>query len=153
MKFKDSVLNSYWKKIEKLLLTLDKNNDDLEGYKKVYDELIKLKPERSDCILKINHIKNDEEDYEDVFGTSKKDNQNYDLEFTPWQEWLGMEIDPKTLKEYPKPNIIANCIFEMTFFGFDQKKIIKKRDELLKRRTDKSKRISLEDLRKEIESS
>jgi len=64
-----------------------------------------------------------------------------------------MELDQKTLNKYSKPSIITNCIYEMTFYGFDQKKIKKKMDELLKLRTDKSKRVSLEDLRKEIESS
>ena len=152
MKFKDLVLNSDWQKIEKILLTLDDNKDNMEGYKKVFEELIKLKPKRSDCVLTIKHVKNDEEDYEDVFGISKKDNQNYALEFTPWQEWLDMELDQKTLKEYSKPSIIANCIYEMTFFGFDQKKIKKKMGELLKLRIDKSKRIPFEDLRKEIEN-
>ena len=153
MKFKDIIINSNWNDIEKLLLTLDENKDNLEGYKKVYDELMKLKPKRSDCVLTIKHVINDEEEYEDVFGVSKKDKQNYALEFTPWQEWLGMEINQKTLNKYSKPSIIANCIYEMTFFGFEQKKIKKKMDELLKLRTDKSKRVSLEDLRKEIESS
>ena len=152
MKVKDLVLNSDWQKIEKILLTLDDNKDNMEGYKKVFEELIKLKPKRSDCVLTIKHVKNDEEDYEDVFGISKKDNQNYALEFPPWQEWLDMELDQKTLKEYSKPSIIANCIYEMTFFGFDQKKIKKKMGELLKLRIDKSKRIPFEDLRKEIEN-
>ena len=151
MKFKDLVLNSDWKKIEKLLLTIDKNVDNMEGYKKVYDDLINLKPKKSDCILNIKHVRNEDEEYEDVFGTSNNDDQNYALEFTSWQEWLGMEIDAKTLKRYSKPSIIANCIYEMTFFGFDQKKIKKKMNELLKLRTDKSKRVSLEDLRKELE--
>ena len=41
----------------------------------------------------------------------------------------------------------------MTFFGFDQQKIRKKMDELLKMRTNKSKRISFEDLQKELEKS
>ena len=96
MKFKDIIINSNWIEIEKLLLTLDKNKDNLEGYKKVYDELKKLRPKRSDCVLSIKHVKNVEEEYEDVFGISKKNNQNYALDFTPWQEWLGMEIDQKT---------------------------------------------------------
>jgi len=151
MRFKDLVLDSDWKKIEKILLTLDKNNDNLKGYKKVYEELLNLKPKKSDYILKIKHVKNDEEDYEDVFGTLKNDTQNYALEFTSWQEWLGMEIDPKTQKKYSNPSIIANCIYEMTFFGFNQKKIKKKINELLKLRADRSKRISFEDLQKELE--
>ena len=151
MKFKDVVLNSDWKKIEKILLTLDEINKNLDGYKKVYEELLNLKPKKSDCILKIKHVKNDEEEYEDVFGTSKNDDQDYALEFTYWQEWLDMEIDSKTLKKYSKPSIIANCIYEMTFFGFDQKKIKKKMDELLEMRTNESKRIPLEDLRIELE--
>jgi hypothetical protein len=153
MKFKDLVLNSDWNKIEKILLTLDKNKNNLEGYKKVYEELINMIPKKSECILTIKHVKNNEEEYEDVFGTSIKDNQNYALEFTPWHEWLGMEIDPKTQKKYSNPSIIANCLFEMTFFGFDQKKINKKMNELLKQRTDTTKWISLDDLRKELEST
>jgi len=151
MRFKDLVLDSDWKKIEKILLTLDKNNDNLKGYKKVYEELLNLKPKKSDYILKIKHVKNDEEDYEDVFGTLKNDTQNYALEFTSWQEWLGMEIDSKIQKKYSKTSIIANCIYEMTFFGFNQKKIKKKINELLKLRADRSKRISFEDLQKELE--
>ena len=59
MKFKDLVLNSDWQKIEKILLTLDDNKDNMEGYKKVFEELIKLKPKRSDCVLTIKHVKND----------------------------------------------------------------------------------------------
>ena len=55
-----------------------------------------------------------------------------------------MEIDSKTLKKYSKPSIIANCIYEMTFFGFDQKKIKKNMDELLEMRTNESKRIPLD---------
>lgn len=153
MKFKDLVLNSKWKNIEKILLTLDKNVDNLEGYKKVFNELLDLKPKESDCILKIEHVKNDDEEYEDVFGKSKDDDQNYGVEFTPWQEWLGMDIDIETLNKYSKPSIIANCIYEMTFFGFDQKKIKRKMNELLKRRADTSKWISLDDLREELEST
>ena len=44
MKCKDLVLDSDWKKIEKILLTLDKNNDNLKGYKKVMKiEFMELK--------------------------------------------------------------------------------------------------------------
>ena len=61
----------------------------------------------------------------------KKDSANdgheitpfYAIEFTPWDEWLSMEIDSNTISEFAELDIIAHCLYEMTFIGFDETKI------------------------------
>jgi hypothetical protein len=32
------------------------------------------------------------------------------LEFEPWSEWLGMEIDDDTLEKFPPSEIVAHCL-------------------------------------------
>lgn len=46
--------------------------------------------------------------------------ESYALEFAPWQEWLGMTIDPETLARYNEEDILAHCLGEMTFLGYEQ---------------------------------
>lgn len=57
----------------------------------------------------------------------------YGLDFVPWEEWLGMEIDPESLKNYTESEILAHCIWEMTFHGFNQTHISEQKAELDRR--------------------
>ncbi len=52
------------------------------------------------------------------------------LSFTPWEEWLGMRIDPHTLDEFTAPAIIFYCLWDITFHGFTQETIREFIDEL-----------------------
>lgn len=71
-----------------------------------------------------------------------------------------MELDRATLEAYSGPDIIAHCLWEMTFFGFDQE-TIKEQGEELKRRAKeldgmteeerKQKLIPWEEVRKELD--
>ena len=62
-----------------------------------------------------------------------------------WAEWLGMEIDPDTLTRYTEPDIIAHCLWEMTFFGYTLEDIRQTWDEIIQSR-DSAKTYSLEEL-------
>ena len=55
------------------------------------------------------------------------------LDFEPWNEWLGMEIEADTLEKYLASEIAAHCLQEMTFFGFDEDDIGAERAELDRR--------------------
>lgn len=48
---------------------------------------------------------------------------SYAIEYTPWEEWLGMEIEPATLEAIDEVGVLAHCLWEMTFAGFDQEDI------------------------------
>lgn len=58
------------------------------------------------------------------------------IEYTPWDEWLGMKIDPVSFngangqKGFSEVQIVAYCLWEMTWAGFTEEKIKKGIDEL-----------------------
>ena len=47
------------------------------------------------------------------------------LEYCPWAEWLGMEVDIPTSSDLfdTEAKILANIFYEMTFCGYSQKDI------------------------------
>lgn len=47
-----------------------------------------------------------------------------------------MEIDPETLQTYTAPQIVAHCLWEMAFHGFEQAQIRAERDEIKRRFTE-----------------
>ncbi len=57
----------------------------------------------------------------------------YSLCLSSWNSWLGMEIDPKTVSQYTPAHIIAYCVDEMTFHGFDESDVSEFAAELKRR--------------------
>lgn len=47
----------------------------------------------------------------------------YGIEFRPWPEWLGMGIKPHTAEEYSPEEVLAHCLWEMTYISFDETEI------------------------------
>ena len=82
---------------------------------------------------------------------------SYALEFTEWKEWLGMELANETVKNFSQLEIIAHCLYEMTFVDYDEEEIqkqfcqIKNTMEEYKSLSEEEKKrntISLEELKK-----
>lgn len=155
MKFRKLVVRTDWNEVESSLL---ENYPDVErslkGYKSVFDTLLSLVPRETKmriCIETVFREGIDEEPYIEVFGrdgTLNKDLPDFRhfretastefaksetifaLDLVPWEEWLGMEVDPSTIEAYSDLEIVAHCLWEMTFFGFDQETIKEQREEL-----------------------
>ena len=108
--------------IKKRLIQLYPNQKKcIEGYKHVYCKLLCLKSKKSKLKLIIETIKDEDGDYVDVSG--KEGKQIYAIEFTPWAEWLGMNIDVKTLKLFSKVDIVCHALWEMTFVGWEEEDV------------------------------
>jgi hypothetical protein len=82
---------------------------------------------------------------------------NYAIEFAKWENWLGMKLAPETIDNFNELEIIAHCLYEMTFCGYEQEEIqeqfdsIKKTVDDYKSLTDEEKKqqtISFDDLKK-----
>jgi hypothetical protein len=124
--------------MEKLFHDQDKN---MQGYEEVFNQLKTLQPKAGDVTINVcwEHDDFDNEDYVDVSGYYTHPKIGTDeaelslaLEFTPWEEWLAMPIDEKTLESFSELEIIAHCLWEMTFMGFDQEEIQEELDTINK---------------------
>jgi hypothetical protein len=112
-----------------------------EGYVKVFNTLAEMEPKETDMVLNIKHVKQDYEfadytdEWEDVHGTNGRtmaqecegcdsdEEVSWALEFQAWNKWVGMKIAEDTMERYSVNDVIAHCLFEVTFMGFDEKTI------------------------------
>jgi len=127
----------------------------LEPFKAVFDRLRTLAPvldkQRPNGVLVIEHYHAEHtmsddyidpdtgtnlwvEDYEDVHALYPDEHptQAYALDFTPWSEWLTLELDKQTLDNYSPGQILAECLWDMTFYGFTEPEINAKLQGLLR---------------------
>jgi hypothetical protein len=107
----------------------DYNNvSNMAAHCRAFEKLMSMQPTVRDMIIHIEYKKDESFAVEDivieagwdVFCTYESDSEKYALDFTPWSEWLGMEIDEVSLKELKPHEIVAHCLWEMTFFSFDE---------------------------------
>ena len=61
------------------------------------------------------------------------DPERYGLDLSPWQEWLAIRVPQSLQDAMPAAEIVAHCIWEMTFYGFTQERIAETRAELDRR--------------------
>lgn len=131
MKLYDLLKDTTWQEVNKNLLFYC-TKENIPIYKDVYEHFITLTPTNtpfSDIIINIEFI--EEEQVYDVFGTREGDDFKYSLSLSLWSEWLDYELDKNILNNFSNAEIIAHCLWEMTFYGFTEKEIISKRNEML----------------------
>jgi hypothetical protein len=100
------------------------------GYRRVLKTLRSLEPvQRDNMKIDVSHVIDDTDpeetfEYENVSGVVDGEDMSYAIEYTPWEQWLGMHFTAASLK-YPEIDLIAHCLWEMTWSGFDQEEIQK----------------------------
>jgi len=145
MKFVELMYKYKWDEICSVLISLYPNDQkNISGFKMVFEQLQTLMPaetnmriilkevfdefenERYTCVSGVDGTLKKEENPE-IFKDDKIGNQevSYGIEFTNWEEWLGMDIDPESTSNYHETDIIAHCLREMSFYGYTQKAIKK----------------------------
>ena len=165
---KDLIRQTVWLSVSSVLVDLypeEKNN--LQEYDHVFHRLKLMEPEDIQMILVLKNVGEGDDHYVDVSGKHKypkTEEEKYlqAIEFCPWRQWLGMEIDPESLREFSQLEIIAHCLYEMTFINFEEEKIqeeldsIKNSVEEYKSMTEEEKREntrSLDDLLKDLDDA
>ena len=139
--FKDIVGTCAFRNVKESLLRLyPDQRKAINGYKHVFQTLRLMKPRynKEGMVIDIRRVNRGKNAYFSVSGVcaEKGEQQSYALEFTPWSEWLGCEVDKNVLKKMSEEEIIAHCLWEMTFMGFTQNKIRRKLNSLKKRAKD-----------------
>jgi hypothetical protein len=143
-----------WSAVETALSGHYKSGESFtEKHQKVFERVLVMEPVTTPMVLFLNTYTEDGEDYVDLTGQDGTKNRDMDdfkymgipdndpradtlvsyaLEFRPWQEWLGMAVSPETMEKFPPEEIIAHCLWEMTFIGFEEPEIQKQIEELEK---------------------
>jgi len=157
MTFNDLIRKHEWEEIEPVLIKLYEDVP-IEGYKVVFSELKRLEPlpndENLSILIKkeIDHF--DGSEFIHVNGIQPDNKTTYGLSFSMWQNWLGYDIHRRSLN-YSEVEIIAHCLWEMTWSGFTQEQIQLQNDELSKRLEDalsgKTKMIPWSEAKKSLE--
>jgi len=144
MTFKEIIDNVKWSDIKKCLIRnyYSESPENVPVYKKVLLLLKKKQASESNMRICVERYTEDDESYCSVCalaGIKKKDSEDfkdfkltkkqgeeevsYGIGFTEWSEWLGMKIDKKTVKNFTKDEIVSHCLWEMTFYGYQEKRI------------------------------
>lgn len=111
--------------------------DNLPGYAEAISQLYMATPTETNYRIVVSKHRDQYGEHFDVSGKNgmlNRDTVDYPLEidqaqwgdqeatqgieFVDWSEWLGMEIDPETQKNFTDLDIVCHCLWEMTFFGF-----------------------------------
>ncbi len=169
MKFNSLIKTTNWLSVEATLLALyPEQENNISEYKEVFEKLKLMEPVEVAINIIINQHY-DDETFEpsivDVAGINLKPdkddfNDGLAIEYTPWNQWLGMGIDKLTLKEFTELEIIAHCLNEMTYAGFEEEEIqndfdrIKNVVDEYKNMSDEEKKkntISLDELKKKLD--
>lgn len=154
--FRDIVRGCSFKSVKESVLRLyPGQKKNINGYKDVFKtlRLMRSRNDKAGMAIDIRKVGRGKNAYFDVSGRCVEEDiqQLYALEYTPWSKWLGYEVPQNILKKMPKDEIVAHCLWEMTFAGFTQKKIWRKISALKKQSQDikegKVKTIPFEEVR------
>ena len=172
MKLIDLIRSNNWLSVE---LTLSQLYPDqgkmLDQYRNVFENLKNLEPVDNKMRIVLTEHDCDPDDeseiktYVDVSARDDAEDENgsaisYAIEFTAWKKWLGMDLDTETIKKFSELEIIAHCLYEMTFIGYDEEEIQEERNSIektieeyknLSENEKKQKTISLDELIKRLD--
>lgn len=101
----------------------DKNKN---GYRDVYQKLLEMKPKKhklSDMFISVSMVNANGEEWIDVSGVNPFNKKEYGIEFVEWNDWVSMFVKKETLETFTSAEIAAACLYEMTFYGFDEESI------------------------------
>ena len=158
MTFAELIASTSWAEVKAALLWLFPDEErQLSGYRKVFWELRRMRPEPDPMRIAIERRPTpgyDEEPAPEVIGRNGTLNRELDdfkhlgkhataeygaeetvwsLSLRPWRSWLGMTIEPATLREYSPAQAVAYCLSDMTFHGFSEAESREVSEELQRR--------------------
>lgn len=128
--FGELVYAHTWRDVETDFIRIYPGDDEwVQQHGRVFHTLKTLTPRLSDLEIVIDLAEDEAGDvWVDVSG--RQDEELVAIEFVDWAEWLGMTIDRTTSDRYRPAEIVAHCVWEMSFFGFDEETISQRWSEI-----------------------
>lgn len=174
MKFHELINDVTWLEVrESLEKFYDYGEEDLLNHEMAFYKLCQIEPEEYDMRICVNWV--DPENALDdggywivdgFNGTLQKELEEWEmfketcteefgnsevgfaLDFTPWCQWLGMDIDSDTANNIKlmRADIVALCLYEMTFHGYEEESVQETLEEI-KDRVEKIDNMTEEELK------
>lgn len=136
MKLNELIKSHTWLSVEMIIVRLYPDQKDMiDDYRSVYEKLQLLEPEDNDMEIVIQEYNDtltlEDATFIDVSGREKlsasnTNSQSFALEFESWKNWLGMDLSAETVDTFPDLEIIAHCLYEMTFISYNEEEIQEK---------------------------
>jgi hypothetical protein len=142
MRFHELVKNCKWEDIQPVLLAIcrdrgpyeyvtqcDEGKKEYDCFEEAFNNLKSTEPVESDVIIRICEWEDSDDEtsgnrkYIDVYCI-EKDYEGRCGFCYPWDESLGMEIVLENGLILSPEETVANCLWEMTFWGFSWEEII-----------------------------
>ena len=96
------------------------------SYQRVYTDLKKKAPhDDGGCNIYITKTGKEEEPYIDVLLYNRVEDSLYSLDFYPWSQLIDCPID--NTADIENSAVLAHVLWEMTFHGFSEESVAKKR--------------------------
>lgn len=104
----------------------------------VLSQLRELTPDSTESefelhIEQMSPLRPDEQPYWDVWCSKQADPERYGLDLSRWEEWLALRVPESLIDTMTATEIVAHCIWDMTFYGFTRERIAETRAELDRR--------------------
>lgn len=118
---------------ERICYYFESQKNSKDGYESAFNELIAKKRHKhnlSDLFIRVEVINEDGSDYLNIDGIDIKNGKKYGIEFCPWEDWVTMFITKETLSSLSKEDIVAGCLYEMTFYGFTEEDVISEKKKM-----------------------
>ena len=109
--------------------------DNRDGYEKAFADILNRKPRKhrlNDLYIHIEKEVEDGREYANVNGKDMNTGRKYGIEFCSWDDWVTMFITEETLEALTNEEIVAACLYEMTFFGYSEGAVIEQLDTMQK---------------------
>jgi hypothetical protein len=68
----------------------------------------------------------------DLSGLVDGSDKHFAIEFSPWTEWLAARVRVLNV-DLTAAQMVAQCLYEMTFISFDEEEISEQKDDLVDR--------------------
>jgi hypothetical protein len=124
MTFKELLSQSHWLDVQAELTRLfPAYVEYTDSYRLAYDELRRLKPDDGNIRLFIGRYDPHGIIPFYVLGFDGDCPKGVCLKFSPWEKWLGVNVDGSLLIQYEQTEVIAICLYDMTWAGFSSEDV------------------------------
>lgn len=136
MKFVDMVKQTNWEHVWHSLETEYPSLSKGESvYRNLFNALIAMVPVDSSLSIIVEWVDDGEDSFHhvsalDASESDTAESERYSIGLTEWEEWLGMRVTQSTIDAYSASQIVAHCLWEMTWYGADLEAIRSARQQI-----------------------